>query len=156
MSLVRLCYVSQNRVDFRKGSMISQLGDVLDAAERYNARHGITGALVFDRDWFVQVLEGQLHAVWAVFDRLARDKRHSNIRFVEMKEACSRRFGDWWMGCAERNARTEPAFLPYLSDGRFAPMTMSADAILSLLLDLGLVGFQRRSADWQDRGSQET
>ncbi len=141
MAIVRLIYLSDFLLDLKRGVMLEQLADILDASNRNNSANGITGALVFDKKWFVQVLEGSLEAVWATYKRIEHDPRHANVRFVEMLAVPSRRFCDWRMACAERIAQTEAVFAPYLLDGRFEPANMGGNMILSMMLDLSLGGF---------------
>lgn len=144
MALVRLIYFSEFGLDLNRAPMIQQLCEILDASERNNAANGITGALAFDSEWFVQVLEGALDDVWATYKRIELDPRHANIRFVEMATVPSRRFGDWRMGCAEL-AKHEAVFAPYLHSGRFKPATMSGDKIVSMMMDLSSGCFARPS-----------
>jgi Sensors of blue-light using FAD len=136
MVMVRLIYFSEYRVDVARGTMISQLNAILGTANRSNQANGITGALVFDSEWFVQMLEGERDAVWSTFKRIERDNRHSNVMPAELTGIAERKFGRWWMGCAERNARNASSFARYLHDGRFRPNQMSADDLRALLIDL--------------------
>ena len=139
MAIVRLIYFSKVQAD----TDICQISEILEASERNNAARGLTGALVFDSEWFVQVLEGRLDDVWATYKVIERDPRHANISFVEMVTVPSRRFGDWRMGCAERSAKHDAVFAPYLYDGRFQPANMAGDTILSMMVDLSSSCFVR-------------
>jgi hypothetical protein len=56
LPLSRLVYFSENQLDPKKGSALSQLSDILSASNRNNKLANITGALVFDDFWFIQVL----------------------------------------------------------------------------------------------------
>ncbi len=136
MSLVRLIYISDVRIDLKNGPMLAQLRDILDASDRNNSAYGITGGLVFDSESFVQVLEGTLESVWSTYKRIERDSRHDHVKFVEMSAVPSRRFGDWFMGCAERVSQHDEIFAPYLYRGRFEPAYMPAGMIMSLMSDL--------------------
>ncbi len=136
MAIVRLIYFSDFRIDVKNGQMSQKITEIIDVSERNNAAKGITGALVFDRNWFVQVLEGAMDDVWETFKTIERDPRHVNIRFVEMITVPSRRFSDWRMGCAERVTQHDAVFAPYLYDGRFEPANMSGDMIVSMMVDL--------------------
>lgn len=136
MGLVSLVYFSQHRLDTRSASMGVQLDDILVSATRNNAARGITGALVFDSEHFVQVLEGELDVVWATFRKLEQDERHHNVQFVEMEALPNRYFGNWAMGCGERNHETSKIFAPYLRGGKWVPGGMTGTELLSLLMDL--------------------
>jgi len=143
MPMFRLMYFSAYRIDRVDGPMTFQLNNILSTANRHNQANGITGALIFDSEWFVQILEGQRAAVWSMFKSIERDKRHAKVTPVEMNDAMERHFGRWWMGCCERNARTAPAFAPYLRDGRFQPDEMPAHDILALMIDLETASLAR-------------
>ncbi len=49
------------------------------AARGDNARAGLSGALLHLDGWFAQVLEGEPAQVAAVFERIARDPRHTDL-----------------------------------------------------------------------------
>ena len=143
MSLARLIYISENQIDPARGSMVSQLSEILAASNRNNRASGITGALVFDDKWFLQALEGERRAVWKTFERIGEDDRHAGTHLVELIDVDTRLFGNWWMGVATRTATTEAAFRPYMRGGFFAPESMSARHILDLMLGLSRIGLHR-------------
>ena len=143
MSFARLIYISENQMDSTRGSMVRQLGAILSVSNRNNEAAGITGALVFDDNWFLQALEGERRAVWKTFERIEEDDRHAGTHIVELIEAERRLFGNWWMGVATRTAATEEAFRPHMRNGLFAPQGMSAQHILDLMLRLSRVGLHR-------------
>ena len=146
MTLARLIYFSENKIKASKGQVLENLNEILDAANRNNQAQGITGALVFDSHWFVQVLEGERDDVWSAFVRIERDPRHTNVQFVEMAAVLTRRFGDWWMGCVQRADELDAVFAPYLFSGQFRPDFMSGATILSLMLDVSTGFLVRRLA----------
>jgi hypothetical protein len=82
------------------------------------------------------LLEGTLDDVWSTYKRIELDPRHANIRFVEMVTVPSRRFGDWWMGCAERVTKHEAVFAHYLYNGQFVFANMASEMILYMMEDL--------------------
>jgi hypothetical protein len=136
MTLTRLIYFSESKIDAANGQILHSLNNILDAANRNNQAQGITGALVFDIRWFVQLLEGPRDSVWSAFVKIERDPRHTNVQFVEMAAVPTRRFGDWWMGCTQRVDDLDAVFAPYLFDGQFRPDCMGATMLHSLMLDL--------------------
>ena len=146
MSLSRLIYISENQIDPAQGSVLSQLNSILSASNRNNQRSAITGALVFDDMWFVQVLEGPRKAIWSKFEHIKDDDRHASVVLVEMLEVEERVFGNWWMGLAKRSGDTEPLFAPFVRNGRFRPDEMSAGQILALARDLAAFGLSRELA----------
>jgi hypothetical protein len=53
----------------------SQIPAILRSARKNNSAKGITGMLLYGNCGFVQVLEGQLHAVRASFNTIRADNR---------------------------------------------------------------------------------
>ena len=63
-----------------------------------NERYGITGALLYHRERFVQIVEGEDEIVRARFATIAADPRHSNIVVMREKVIPERQFPEWTMG----------------------------------------------------------
>lgn len=149
MPLVRLTYFSENQIDPAAGSAVRILGQILSTSNRNNQKNSITGALLFDDQWFVQTLEGERPEVWATFDRIREDPRHSDVVIAEVVDLQSRIFANWWMGLATRTAATEHAFAPYLMRGRLDPRQMTASDMLSLMKALSQAGLHRELVEQQ-------
>ena len=58
MSITQLVYYSRNRVDTTERPLLAQLREILGVAQRKNRLQDVTGFLLFDKSWFIQVLEG--------------------------------------------------------------------------------------------------
>ena len=143
MSLTRLVYYSENQLVPADGSVLSQLSKILSASNRNNKPKNITGALVFDDLWFLQVLEGERDTVWSTFERIKEDERHSKVTLAEMRDVDDRIFGNWWMGLVTRNEATQEAFKPYMTDGRLQPGKMSARKILAMTIEVSKLNMTR-------------
>ncbi len=93
--LVRLVYLSRmSVVDDPRW----EIDDILRASHVNNTRAGVTGALIFDRGDFGQVLEGSAEAVRDTFRRIRLDVRHFRVTVVEMCGVAERAFEGWSMG----------------------------------------------------------
>lgn len=77
------------------------LDDILRAARRTNPGRGLTGALLVSGGWFAQVIEGPRDSVQAIFERISRDPRHSDIAVLHFQPIPARRFGAWAMAHAD-------------------------------------------------------
>jgi hypothetical protein len=143
MALSRLIYVSEPQLDTANGSIIAQLGSIMSASRRNNEAADITGALVYDESWFLQVLEGERHSIWQTFTRINEDERHGGCLLVEMVDTDHRLFGNWWMGLATRDAVTASAFLPYLDRGVLRADAMSGRDVLALMTAVAKLGLNR-------------
>lgn len=70
---------------------------ILETSRRNNAPAGITGALLHSGAQVVQVLEGPLDALEAVFDRIASDLRHTALELLQFTPAAAPCFPGWSM-----------------------------------------------------------
>lgn len=70
----------------------------VEKARLDNRRAGLTGMLLFHRRHFLQLLEGPETAVGNVFDRIAQDPRHTNVRVLLREVVPTRSFAAWTMG----------------------------------------------------------
>ncbi|APD84736.1 hypothetical protein BM527_00755 [Alteromonas sp. Mex14] len=61
----------------------------------FNERHNITGILLFDGEYFFQVLEGESEDVNFLFEHIKKDNRHENVVKVTEIVVHKRDFGDW-------------------------------------------------------------
>lgn len=146
MDVTRLIYFSENQLDPTRGSVVAQLSGILSASNRHNAVLGITGALIFDRQWFLQALEGEREKVWRTLKRIEEDDRHSNVVVVEAGLVPTRLFANWWMGLAYRDAETEHEFAAFDRNGRFDPRHMTAATIVDLMVRLSKLSMSRKLA----------
>ena len=67
-----LIYTSTARPDVN-------ISDIISAAVIKNKRFNVTGLLIFDGTYFMQLLEGDAISVEYIFHRICRDTRHENI-----------------------------------------------------------------------------
>ena len=59
---------------------------LFSTSQRNNSRDGITGFLIFDKTWFVQILEGEKLKVTDTYNRIARDSRHSSATIMNVRD----------------------------------------------------------------------
>ncbi|MBT8280764.1 MAG: BLUF domain-containing protein [Muriicola sp.] len=72
--------------------------EIVDEAVAYNNRHDITGCLVFDQGYFIQILEGEKETVNQLYKKIAKDRRHFQFEILSKGEAATRLFKSWDMG----------------------------------------------------------
>lgn len=80
------------------------LRDIAERSKRNNARDGLTGALLYDRGRFVQVLEGPADRVGQAVSRIARDNRAGTFEVIFDISARARSLPDWSMFVCEVDA----------------------------------------------------
>jgi hypothetical protein len=139
VALIRLIYFSENKLGLV--GRARQIADLQALAVDRNRQVQITGALVHDDLWFLQALEGEQQVVKATFDRIARDKRHANAKVIRLANVPARLFGEWSMGFAARNDKTEPLFGLHWCNKGMNPGSMTEKGILALMVELGRSGF---------------
>jgi Sensors of blue-light using FAD len=95
MSVHFLLYVSRSLL--RLPQELGEVDRIVAVARRENARLAVTGALVFTRAHFAQVLEGDEQAVEALMERIRKDRRHGQVTVVSQGERDARLFPQWSM-----------------------------------------------------------
>lgn len=95
---------------------------LLDGARAFNARHAITGLLLYRNGLFLQYLEGPIGDLEALYARIEKDPRHRAVTIVSCGES-ERQFGDWSMGFQN------------LTDWRPPKLFQGASSIMSVPFD---------------------
>lgn len=93
MSINQLVYISQAT---RKMSS-DELRDIQATAKENNQHIDVTGSLFYNGGWFLQVLEGPLATLNALYNKIEKDPRHKNSRVLYNEPAKFRTFTRWSM-----------------------------------------------------------
>ena len=96
------------------------LADILETARFHNALDGITGLLLYRRGHFLQVLEGADDRLSPLLEKLKRDPRHTDLRFLLDGRIAARAFGAWSMAFQDLsglNPEQLPGYSRFLDDG---------------------------------------
>lgn len=97
-NLTRVTYVSRTSPLMSGADFAPEIERILETARRNNARAAVTGALIYNRSFFGQVLEGPAAAVDEVFERIQADPRHADVVVLGYESVEARAFPDWSMG----------------------------------------------------------
>jgi len=97
MSIFTLVYRSAPIFVCSLADYLVQVDDILSTSRRHNSEVSVTGALLFNEDWFVQYLEGAQDAVRAIFARIEADSRHEGVKILFEGFTTERRFPEWSM-----------------------------------------------------------
>ena len=76
----------------------AQMHGLLRASRKRNAQAGVTGVLLYSGGTFMQALEGEEAVVRALYERIARDPRHTDPTVLVAETTTARQFGFWRMG----------------------------------------------------------
>lgn len=93
--LHRLLYRSRCNIPLAR--LDAEVDAVVEASARRNAARSVTGALLYCDGQFLQALEGGRDSVVLLYEAIAKDPRHSDIRIVSVQEIETRAFGRWGM-----------------------------------------------------------
>ena len=91
--LIQHIYVSHAAPTFEE----HEIPELLKQIRPDNAKHGITGMLIYTGTAFLQVLEGAQASVNELFDRILRDRRHMRVTSIVHEALYERQFNDWTM-----------------------------------------------------------
>ncbi|MCF4125597.1 BLUF domain-containing protein [Methylobacterium sp. SyP6R] len=140
----QLVYYSRNTVPGGDRAMLTNMREILSISQRNNSRDGITGFLIFDKTWFVQILEGERAKVTVTYDRIARDPRHAAATIINVRDVSGRLFPNWTMGGAMRTPEVQEVYLQHGFGGPLDPVQLKSDQIVGLALDLQAFEASRR------------
>ena len=140
----QLVYYSRSTVPGGDRAMLTNMRDILSASQRNNGRDGITGFLIFDKTWFVQILEGERNKVTETYNRIARDPRHSAASIINLRDVTARLFPNWTMGGAMRTPEVQEIYLLHGFGSSLEPSRMKSDQVIRLALDLQAFEVDRR------------
>ncbi|TGE20756.1 BLUF domain-containing protein [Hymenobacter aquaticus] len=97
LNLFHLCYQSRATPELDEEGLLA----LLVQSRTYNRQHAITGVLLYSENRFVQVLEGDEATVLALFERIRRDNRHTEVTLLTQESLTQRMFPDWSMGFSQ-------------------------------------------------------
>lgn len=95
--LYQLVYVSRSVIEGDEQSYREQIDGILKVSRENNERDEITGALLCNRRYFAQVLEGAQEAVQDAYERIQCDERHEQTTVLRFRPVPRRDFGEWTM-----------------------------------------------------------
>ena len=130
--LVRLLYASRaaGKID------CAAVHDIVQQCHAHNPQHGITGILCHSDKVFMQVLEGGREAVNALYARILRDARHTDVVLLHYQEIGERRYAGWTMGQANLAKINASTLLRFCDLPAIDPHGMSGKNSLALIDEL--------------------
>ena len=103
MVLGHLLYIS----DASHPMSRAELEAIKDTSVRNNIHKDITGVLFYSAGHFVQLLEGDMGTIHRLFEKIATDARHQNVRLLVLRPAEKRIFDQWEMGLLDLDEQSE-------------------------------------------------
>ncbi|MBH0238304.1 BLUF domain-containing protein [Methylobrevis albus] len=136
MHLVRLVYVSRNRILDLELPFAHEIRAIQAACDRSNPAASLTGALAFSERLFAGVLEGDRIHVSSTLRRIVCDHRHADVTLLQFGAVGQRRFADWALAYAGQSEEMERLYLRYGITAGFDPSRMTVDSLVSLLAQM--------------------
>jgi len=113
----------------------AELQALLAQSRAWNSAHGLTGLLLYCHGSIMQVLEGTEEEVGYIFNRIARDYRHTNVVKLADGPVADRSFSEWSMGFKTLHPEDFTRLSGYVNPKAQACLaTASADAGLRAIL----------------------
>ena len=91
MQIIRLIYASHARPDIGYDA----LKQIIATSAAHNDKNGISGLLCFSGGAFLQAIEGKRIAVNQLYNRIARDPRHTDCEILSCGSIEVRSFIEW-------------------------------------------------------------
>jgi len=132
MNMVRLIYTSH----FNGSANPNDIQDILATSSKNNEEWGITGALCYDPNYFLQCLEGPRNHVNRLYKQILCDERHQEVTLLEYSDLHKRTFEKWSMAYARIDDSTESVILKYSGSKVFAPYSMTSQQALGFIEDM--------------------
>jgi len=132
--LVRLLYASRAAKSVNE----AELHAILKQSKAHNPEVGVTGVLCFctNAGVFMQVLEGGRSAVSRLYNKIAQDRRHSDVELLSYEEIGERNFAGWSMGQVNMNRLNPALLLRYSETAKLDPYAVSGKASMALFNEL--------------------
>ena len=131
--LYRLVYSSKNLINAPESIMSAEVDQILAASQRNNAKVDVTGALLFNRGGFAQVLEGPQRGVEATFERIQRDLRHADVTVLQCGPVEERGFTNWSMAFVGQSAKGRELWNSLAARSGFDLSRLDGDEVFSML-----------------------
>ncbi|EOW6771498.1 diguanylate phosphodiesterase [Cronobacter muytjensii] len=122
--LSTLIYRSRAKGDIDQASLAA----IVRQAQTRNAQMQVSGILVFDGDQFLQVLEGPLSSVEALFARISQDERHDFVVELMRDYAPRRHFENVGMTLFDLRSVKAHAVLKSVVDSSVVPFSLAREA----------------------------
>lgn len=134
--LYRCVYYSKNLIAGGSLRIAEEIESILAAARRNNPPLSVTGALVFNRGLFAQVLEGPCPSVESLFEKILRDERHGDIQVLGFGAARERMFSNWSMAFLGRSREDQDLFGHFGRQTGFKAERIEGDRLLEIVRHL--------------------
>lgn len=125
--------VFYGRTNVKIGESAGMIKNILAAASDYSPASGLTGGLVFNEKYMMEVIEGAREQVSKRLKLLFEDPRIEELTVLAISTVDKRVFEGWAVGYAGRTIDAERLYLKYSPTVDINPTSMSAAAVLDFV-----------------------
>ncbi len=133
-TLSRLIYISKKDIYLDT----KDLKEILLKAQQHNVSHDITGMLLFNSRFFLQVLEGPRKSINNLYHKIAQDKRHSDVQLLQMGNITKRQWRQWSMEFISITDIELNIYEEYMGKGEFNPYHLDSISVDDFLSDVAI------------------
>lgn len=149
--ILRLTYISRYNNDNPNGEVTR----ILAQAQQNNERNGITGALVFNHNYFLQSIEGARPVINELLRKLVKDERHNSLQVIECCEVEQRRWSKWSMKYLIPSEENKGLALKFSTGTQFNPYLMSTNQIMLLIDTLSKIQEQEQEQEQESASKKK-
>lgn len=135
MSCKRLIFCSKAKENLTYDDIQS----ILTMSSKKDKLLDITGFLLWDKEYFIQCMEGDEASVMALFGRIKHDYRHYDVRMLGVCDANTKVFESWTAGAVNSRSLTQKMMFFCLERGEVDIDTLTfkqADCLLQSLSEV--------------------
>jgi hypothetical protein len=149
--MIQLIYCSTATGKFSENG----LDALLVKARTLNKAKYITGLLIFDDGYFLQILEGPRENIEELIGRITTDPRHTDLRVISSQSIREREFGEWSMAFSKisKSHGNKVGYVAY--DREMVEFSINASKAMNILY-LFQEGVLRPVADSSSESSSVT
>lgn len=125
--------VFYGRTNVKIGESAGMIKSILAAASDYSPASGLTGGLVFNEKYMMEVIEGAREQVSKRLHVLFEDPRIEDLTVLAVTTIDKRIFDGWAVGYAGRTIDAERLYMKYCPTVDINPTIMSAAAVLDFV-----------------------
>lgn len=92
--MICIVYISSANLGLSRGEILN----IVEDSRINNNKNGLTGLLLFNKGTFMQLLEGEENAVDALYKKIEKDRRHTDVKLLLKETIMHRNFSNWTMG----------------------------------------------------------
>jgi hypothetical protein len=118
------------------GLGLCDVQEILTTAHNKNKEFDLSGMLLYNRNYFLQLIEGNVNQLSNLMHNIKNDTRHHDIFIIGTKEIENRDFEEWSMGFVNDSRYLKEVMQKELDISSFNPYEFEYEQAKSLLRGL--------------------